>query len=66
MRHFSASLCLLALGLAIEMGTSCSKQTLPPASTNVVVKDFKVIQQDTATSQPSTNHGCSGHVGGQG
>jgi hypothetical protein len=67
MGHFSTLLCILALGLVFEMGTSCTKQTLPTATSNTVVnKDFKVVRQDSTTTQPSTEHHCGNSQGNQG
>jgi hypothetical protein len=70
MRHFSTFLSILALGLVVEMGTSCKKQTLSPANSTVSGTPAKVYHQDTTyTSQPYNNHGCGNgsgdHVGGQ-
>jgi hypothetical protein len=71
MRHLSTFLCVLALGLIVEMGTSCKKETVSPDNSSVAGTPAKVYQQqDTTTnSQPYNDHQCgqgSGdHVGGQ-
>ena len=67
MRHLSSLLFLLIIGLALEVGTSCTKQTVTPSNSNAVIKDFKATHTDsTTTSQPSTGHQCGNGHNGQG
>ncbi|HMF71358.1 MAG TPA: hypothetical protein VK616_07770 [Flavitalea sp.] len=71
MRHLSTFLSILAFGLVVEMGTSCKKETVSPASNSVASTTSKTYQQDTTTtSQPYNDRGCgngngNSHVGGQ-
>jgi hypothetical protein len=71
MRHFSTLLCILALGLALETATSCTKDSVaaPTTNNNIVVRDYKVNQSDTTgtyTADPSSGgHNCgNGGTGG--